>query len=267
MQNLLHIFLNKLKSEKFSESSIRNYKSDIQQFINWLIENGHTDTAMMESYFETYKKVLNKAFKKTTYKRKVSSLSTFLDFAFPKDTSVIKTTHSVMKYRSALMLGAYTIVLTTVLVAVPLLVDSHPSSVEDTITLSKVKTSSDTINSISADGVKIALAAPDDSEIRDKTAFYVKGISTDEHVSVTTAEQSSGKAVIKEGSRSVQIYSDSITDSSIVLVTPTTNTYGQQLFVRHQSDGYVEISIDSTAEIDITFNWLVVNTEVYQNIL
>lgn len=267
MQNLLHIFLNNLRSEKFSESSIRNYKSDIQQFINWLVENGHTDTAQMESYFDSYKQVLKKAFKKATYKRKMSSLNTFLDFTFPKDTPVIKTTHSVMKYRSALLLGAYTIVLTTVLVAVPLLVDSHPSSVEDTITLSKVRTSSDTINSINADGVKIALAAPNDATIQDETAFYIKGIHTDDSVSITDTQQFSGRAVITQGNQSVHIYSDAISDDSVILVTPTTNTKGQQLFVQQQGDGYVEISITSTAVIDITFNWLVINAEVYQNIL
>ncbi|HSW89165.1 MAG TPA: site-specific integrase, partial [Candidatus Saccharimonadales bacterium] len=79
-------FKENLKKDKVSKITIKNYASDIQQFLTWIekhknadIENNRTILPLLNIYFlEQYKTSLQKQFSASSIKRKVSSIKKYI---------------------------------------------------------------------------------------------------------------------------------------------------------------------------------------------
>ncbi|HSW97644.1 MAG TPA: site-specific integrase [Candidatus Saccharimonadales bacterium] len=79
-------FKENLKKDKVSKITIKNYSSDIHQFLSWIekhknsdIENNKTILPLLNIYFlEQYKTSLQKQFSQSSIKRKVSSIKKYI---------------------------------------------------------------------------------------------------------------------------------------------------------------------------------------------
>lgn len=72
----INTFINFLKFQGKSTNSIKNYKTDVQQFVRWSNDNYPEDN--YSSTFPEYCYVLSQKFSRNSTKRKVSSISMFL---------------------------------------------------------------------------------------------------------------------------------------------------------------------------------------------
>ncbi len=111
-------------------------------------------------------------------------------------------------------------------------------------TISSIDASgSASFKNLAIDGLTIATGASESGEI-------VNGeISTNSTV---------GKAVIATGSDEITIRNPKITDYSLIYVTPTSETQNLVLYVKEKGNGYVKVGFDRSLDIDVSFNWWIV---------
>lgn len=64
-------------------------------------------------------------------------------------------------------------------------------------------------------------------------------------------------ALLPKGHTEVTISDKSVTPQSSILITPTSSTYNQVLYINNQDDGYFTVKIEEEQNIDIKFNWAI----------
>ncbi|HEX6977154.1 MAG TPA: hypothetical protein VF185_02215, partial [Patescibacteria group bacterium] len=78
---------------------------------------------------------------------------------------------------------------------------------------------------------------------------------------MTVANDVAGKAVIVKGATQVTINSTKITSSTLIYLTPTSDTGSQVLYIRSQGAGFANVGINNPIGGDATFNWWIVETK------
>jgi len=68
-----------------------------------------------------------------------------------------------------------------------------------------------------------------------------------------------GEGVIPAGKTEVVILSQQLTPTSLVYITPTTDTENQVLFVKEKSSSHFTVAIRQALEHEIKFNWWIIN--------
>ncbi len=74
-----------------------------------------------------------------------------------------------------------------------------------------------------------------------------------------TSNASAGEGIISPGQTEVIIQSEKITENSLVYITPTSDTQNQVVFVKQKTAGEFTVAINQPLEIEIRFNWWIIN--------
>ncbi|HLE48842.1 MAG TPA: hypothetical protein VI819_02305, partial [Patescibacteria group bacterium] len=74
-----------------------------------------------------------------------------------------------------------------------------------------------------------------------------------------TTEAVAGSATITSGYSDITIVNSKVKPDSLIFVTPKTNTQNQNLYLKSQDDGHVVIGFDAPADMDVEFNWWLVD--------
>lgn len=249
-------FLTNLKSKGKSLSSLRSYKSDIKQFQEWISENNYD---LSFTAYDNYKNYLKQNYLKSTVKRKLSSVSQYLEFSIGKEVKQKAGSKFKTYQRNFLFIASYTVFILLLISAVP---SQKPPAVADKLVVDKntpTETINNNIDKSNIKDIKIALSAPETSNIN-ATEYELNSLtnSTDQLV------RYSGTGIISAGQETANVYSDKIKADSAVVVTPTSNTKGEVLYIVDQADGYFTVGIENPIQNDINFNWLIANTESYK---
>ncbi|HSW89961.1 MAG TPA: hypothetical protein VLH19_03765, partial [Patescibacteria group bacterium] len=75
----------------------------------------------------------------------------------------------------------------------------------------------------------------------------------------STSNASTGTANIDAGETSLVIHSSQAGGNSLIYVTPTSSTNNKVLFVSSKQDGQFTVSLDSSIDHTVSFNWWVIN--------
>ncbi len=95
----------------------------------------------------------------------------------------------------------------------------------------------------------------------------VPSVASGSSVTVS-AQKTSGKAKVPAGTSEITIESESITDTSLIYVTPVGSTQNQVLYVKSQTtenistsekEGKFVVGFDAAVSGDVSFNWWIVN--------
>jgi len=74
------------------------------------------------------------------------------------------------------------------------------------------------------------------------------------------ATGSAGTAVIKSGQKEITIFNKSVTDKSLIYITPATDTYNLVLYlIRQVPDVSFTVGVNTPLPRDILFNWFILN--------
>jgi len=71
-----------------------------------------------------------------------------------------------------------------------------------------------------------------------------------------------GHAKIKAGEKTLTIKSPAITDTTLIYVTPTSDTKNYVLYVKTKEAGSAGIGFNQPLDIDVEFNWWVIKTRI-----
>jgi hypothetical protein len=90
----------------------------------------------------------------------------------------------------------------------------------------------------------------------------VSGEIEAESVSVKKSGETIGTSAIKQGTKNVTVETTKVTANSKIFVTATSDNKGQALFISERKDGEsFVVAVSSEAEIDITFDWWLVEAK------
>lgn len=100
-----------------------------------------------------------------------------------------------------------------------------------------------------------------------KDLNLVRGAQADTSVTQTVASSSAGTATINKGQRERTIVSPYVSESSLIYLTPTSDTHGLTPYIARQTKedaeegtlGSFTIQVSSTALQDISLNWWIIN--------
>ena len=101
-------------------------------------------------------------------------------------------------------------------------------------------------NSVSAD--KFILAAQSATQ------------SADINGTITT-NATAGQAIINAGVSEITIKNPSISDYTLVYITPSSSTLNNVLYVKSKGNGYFTVGFTNPINVDVTFNWWVIDTK------
>lgn len=69
--------------------------------------------------------------------------------------------------------------------------------------------------------------------------------------------EASGRATIPTSQSEIKIENSSVTDSSLIYITPTSDTQNSVLYVKEQGEGYFKVGLGQPLEVNVNFNWLI----------
>ncbi len=87
----------------------------------------------------------------------------------------------------------------------------------------------------------------------------IRGVQADTSLTETVAQGSGGTAVITANERERTIITPYIKQTSLIYVTPTSQTYGMTPYIARQTDHSFTIQIPYSVTKDIKLNWWIVN--------
>lgn len=114
MEKKLYGFLNHLKEEGRSKSSVKNYKMDILQFLKF--RENTLPEASIHSAFNAYLKFLEEKYSFNSVLRKTSAIKSFIRFSYPFEERVVENTNR--KTRALVYLSGFSIALSMILLIV-----------------------------------------------------------------------------------------------------------------------------------------------------
>ena len=260
---VLKSFMEELRSHKASKATIKNYLTDINQFLNWrekltLLDKVEEDSVLVSMYI----KGLTQKFSPASLKRKSSVVRKYLAFEYTHPPHFAK---AGSKYNLIPALGGMVLLL----LITPLFNANKQPSINEDATISPTTytiSSKPTYGLVNPRGVSIVLSATEEGN---NNMPIAETINTDIQVSepiTTTGFSSKGVANINSGKTQAVIISDSISSDSVIYLTPKSAT-NQILFLKETGGGYAVIAVEEPTERDIEFQWKVDNTEVYHSML
>ncbi|MFQ5493278.1 MAG: hypothetical protein ACE5DX_03920 [Candidatus Dojkabacteria bacterium] len=90
------------------------------------------------------------------------------------------------------------------------------------------------------------------------TGYYQTDTPQADNSGSTTGKlESGGKAAIAAGSSLVVIEADGVNADSLIMLTPTSSTFGQQLYVSSQDNDEFVVQLDQRAKVDISFSYVI----------
>lgn len=92
-----------------------------------------------------------------------------------------------------------------------------------------------------------------------KAFTIIRGVQADTSLTTTVAEGSGGTAVITANERERTIITPYIKPTSLIYVTPTSQTYGVIPYIARQTANSFTIQIPYAVTKDIKLNWWIVN--------
>lgn len=127
--------------------------------------------------------------------------------------------------------------------------------------------SGSSVLSLNQSGDLVSSGSGNFTQLVAKALTIVRGAQADTSNTVTVASSSAGTAVIYKGQTERTIITPFVKSSSLIYITPTSNTYKTNPYIARQSDGdegtdkpaSFTIQISSPAVNDIHVNWWIVN--------
>lgn len=259
-----------LQSEGFSKATIKNYITDINQFLKWRDENHNG--LLDDNSTKEYSQALAKSFRASSVKRKLSAINKYIAFENTEISLLPKENSRLSKISYApLFVGIF---LMFTIPAIGYSLNSRSSNInEDKIeadipanTIISNSTKAEVYNLDSSKGLRVVLANDsfDPSAGAENTTFTItKTLETDS----TPQSPTQGVGSIYKGRSEAIIVNDIISPRSFISLVPTSSTGNQTLYIETQADGYAIVKVDNLHNQDITFQWKIDNTEVYHSIL
>lgn len=244
----LSSFLASLSKEGKSKNTVKNYKSDIIQYLDWSKKSKIKNTSDYINY-------LSNKYSPQSMKRKLSSVNSYLLYEPEIQKSRVVNVPYATVFKTASIAALITI--TVVSVERANLLDNKAQAYEDV-----------SINP-SNENSQIALNTDYKSLKNKKVTVMLSDEALDRDVLTSTGEGLSGfagRGTILASTQEATIYSPNITKDSLIVITPLGTTNGEILYIKDQGAGYAIVAIDSIAQIEINFNWILNNVETYQSI-
>ncbi len=267
---ILKDFEKYLDSLDISSSTSRFYKSDVRQFLDWLVKYDYQniDKYVVNEYIAFLR---GRNTPKRTLNRKLSSLrklSEFLKKDFMKNFSneKVSRTNFITKNGKAVASAALLLILAASLSssktqAVNLV---NPLETKSRVNVEQIADKTDLTAPAqikSGEKVTIILDQPDSTsaESLDKLPLILGASANKESLREDKIYESAGKAVIYKGNTNTKVVNPLVSDKSAIFITPTSDTGNQSLFVDSQGEGYFIVALQKAAIDDISFNWLISN--------
>ena len=160
MEKKLYGFLNYLKEEGKSKSSVKNYKMDIMQFLRF--REANLPEASISSAFRAYQAFLDEKYSHNSVLRKASSIKSFIKYSYPFEEKLIED--SKKKTKSLTYITAFSLSLSLILLIVlySLIKVRLNSEVLSPISIGSVTISSENPNGIfkGEEGIAVSVSAP-----------------------------------------------------------------------------------------------------------
>lgn len=257
---LLKNFSRQLSIEGFSKATIKNYITDVNQFLNWKEDNRIFDNFEAVANYQIF---LIKKFSSSSVKRKLSSVKKFILF----EDEQFKESSEDIKQKFTFAPIAF---LALSIVALPFLFKSSQSIETDEIskdvplhTIISTSQAGQVYSIENSKGIKVVLTNETLNEASLNENINYASFQ-DEKVSTISIN---GTATINKGSKDTIIVNEMIKPTSFIQLTPTSKTNNQILYISEQNDGYMIVSVEREPAEDITFQWKIDNTEIYNSIL
>lgn len=260
--SLINNYRNYVMSYNKNKRTVKNYVSDVNKFLKWLNVNNIQTEKLSPDTIYIYKNYLSSHLKENSVRRHISSIKSFYEYLDENTNRITPTAVTDTNYNRwafILLLAMLTISFTQ---RTSLEVYKDEIS-PDLGSMSKLSRTYSLTTPLYFKPVKISLSLQDtvDNKVPHANSFEIvkPALAAENYINSSGKENnvSNGKSMIKSGSTSTIIYSDTINSNSIVQITPTSNTQNQILFIEKQSKGFFKVSINQRLENDITFNWSV----------
>lgn len=269
-------FEKELRGRKISNNTISNYLSDLKVFKDWCYARNIKLASADRRLIKEYLSFLSKTTSDTTLKRKTSSLNQFIEFIHPDNIKepvpdqIQKSILSFSKARYAAF-SLFSLSLFSLFIPFSLPTSNIPSindSQETPLYGSKLNKNELSVpTKINNSKLKITISGEafpegvgDSSSIELLDGAYL--IKDGEELSLLRIDETSsseaGKGQILANESQTTIYNNEIDANSLVFVTLTSNS-NQVIFVKEQGDGYFTVGFSDTSELDVNFNWWIVN--------
>lgn len=261
-------YAQKLNKDNLQKNTINSYISDVRLFLSWKEKFAPT-TPLEESLLIQYLKTSSFTRSKYTMRRKEISLTKFINWvsgnSIDHDTSNRKAKIDKTKY--ALSASALILLLIQI-ISVPTTADTETINHLSEYTTLDTKFQNENVNvespiDISVDGVEIAVSGYEIqtplSDPADVVLTLESNYEQSEESRLESLSPSGGSQQIEEGSTYTIILDDSINSESIITVTPTTSTNGNNLYIQSQGNGFAIVAIDKSIDRPLSFNWIAIN--------
>jgi len=242
-----------------SKITVKNYLTDIKQFMIWRESNASKLNA--EEIVESFSKDMSKFFSTSSVKRKASSIKKFLQFEDESSKRIEK--NNQMPF--ALWLVSFGVLTLIALFSLQQSTSIKPGDLsieERTINVPKSATISYIPADLGSKGIKAILPPEAAINSRNEDMLVLGNLSG----IPVEAVKPQGTGTIYSGASESLVVSELISPSSFVYLTPQGSTDNQVLFVKSLKEGFMVVAIDRKAERDINYSWKLDNTETYHSI-
>lgn len=257
-------YAQQLVREKMQKNTIKNYVSDVRQFLAWkymTAPNVHIDSQLIDQYL----RVISFARSSQTIHRKYVSLSKFLQWvSLPhnNESDIAEKPKENIPYKFTFAtIGALIILLLPLSISTST-VNEYSEEVfaptETSLSQENISINNKPID-LSVEGVEVAVSGYEiESPMSDPAEMLLtlqENIDAQQE-DIESLSPNGGRHIIEANSTYTIILDESINPHSIITVTPTSETQGQQLYVNSQGDGFAVIAIEEEIDTDLPFNWI-----------
>lgn len=257
-KNIVEGYVNYLLGKGSSKTTIKNYLTDIKQFIIWRESN--SSLVDSEETVNLFSKDMSKFFTPSSVQRKVSSIKKFLKFENEEKEVAPKNQFSYRPWVASLV-----ILILAILIS--------PKQSGDFIKPTAQERIVNIPNSVTisySDPSVIGFEAPKGITISLPTEPIPSSSTEDMLISNNFREaqvlEEKGTGTISKGETESLVRNSLISPSSFVYITPQGTTNNQVLYLKTIDEGYMVIAVDESAQANINYFWKLDNTEVYRSI-
>lgn len=252
--NTVKLFSQSLRDNGFSDLTIKNYLTDVRQFLAWRSDTGEESPKM-------YLSDQTKKFSDASLKRKASAIKKYLQI----ERETVKGPRLSATY---LVLPMFSVVILVASVVSFINTQSDFNvQIKDAVI---AKSRSYAVDNASPPAYifgrekGLAVVLPDAPSMSSPKLFT--NIESLKPVT-STAAQDQGVAEIAKGENEALIVNELINPNSFVYITPNGSSGNQILYVKIKADGYMIVGVDDNAYETIRFEWKIDNTKLYSEIL
>jgi site-specific recombinase XerD len=261
-------FENYLKKEKISLKTIKNYRSDIKYFNQWLnLQNINLEKAN-SILIRTYISGLYNRKKTSSITRARSSLNRFLAWLggekqIPPQTRRIQGSRSYFyKFIPAYML----IILIAGILSIPSEYKNDIASANINFPAKNLTVNEKLLEPQSFAGLNKKAFVYLDKKLEPDIVLAQDAFDTileindyEELKNARDWAKYSGRAKIPAGRSEMLILNENIDSESIIQITANSPTGNQMVFVKNQGEGYFKAGIEKTINQDISFSWSIIS--------